>query len=730
MKKKTILLICLTAVIILVATMSRLAEIYLPDNNSRLFVKEGWLYRWGTSPVDKEGHPLWAQDDFHEGWSPMLFAGQPPGRDGQDTLWLKVQLPAGQYENPALYLKFVRQNFILYHNNKVIYRHGELPAPHTERYQPWLPAYLVMLPDHFNGGTVVFQISSPFNSIGIHSPVELASLHTLLRNKLNDDLFKILNGVIMLFLGSGAFILYLRIRESGYGYFCGYVLMVALLNVSSAFAKDFFYDAPSVWTGLIVFASGALQIFWQGFLQIFASVERRRHVRRVMQATIAVLGSIYVLFIYNATFMPLVIGVAFLIALTNYLLMWWVLLPIVSHNLSAQLFAAGTTVWILFYLSDAVILQFFPQAHHLHIYYGQFVEAVALTGILVLRFVSVKKANREYLEEVAQKNTQLQQMQNQLQQWNAALEETVAARTAELRVITESAKDAIIMMDPQGRISFWNPAAEDILGYKQEEALGQNLHRLLAPPRYHADHDTAYGYYLKTGHGNAVGKTLELEACHKDGHEIPVELALSAVQAQDGWHAVGIMRDITERKRLESEIRHLATHDALTGLPTRRLIDERFTMTFSIARRYKTKMAVMFLDLDGFKAINDNHGHDFGDAILQHVAVQLRSSIRETDTVGRIGGDEFLVIAGEIYTRDDAEQIANKIIPAINTPFVLNGLEVSVGVSIGIALYPDDGDNISHLIKQADRAMYEAKKSGKNGYGFAGNVFVDKRLLV
>ncbi len=357
-------------------------------------------------------------------------------------------------------------------------------------------------------------------------------------------------------------------------------------------------------------------------------------------------------------------------------------------------------------------------------------EAVALTGILVLRFVSVKKANREYLEEVAQKNTQLQQMQNQLQQWNAALEETVAARTAELRVITESAKDAIIMMDPQGRISFWNPAAEDILGYKQEEALGQNLHRLLAPPRYHADHDTAYGYYLKTGHGNAVGKTLELEACHKDGHEIPVELALSAVQAQDGWHAVGIMRDITERKRLESEIRHLATHDALTGLPTRRLIDERFTMTFSIARRYKTKMAVMFLDLDGFKAINDNHGHDFGDAILQHVAVQLRSSIRETDTVGRIGGDEFLVIAGEIYTRDDAEQIANKIIPAINTPFVLNGLEVSVGVSIGIALYPDDGDNISHLIKQADRAMYEAKKSGKNGYGFAGNVFVDKRLLV
>lgn len=226
------------------------------------------------------------------------------------------------------------------------------------------------------------------------------------------------------------------------------MLMVALLNVSSAFAKDF-YDAPSVWTGLIVFASGALQIFWQGFLQILprgapsscsagnASNDccAREHIRT---------------FIYNARLCSL-LWVCVSDRPNNY---FRDVVGTAADNLTAiwkgDFNCCGATVWILFYLSDAVILQFFPQAHHLHIYYGQFVEAVALTGILVLRFVSVKKANREYLEEVAQEKYATPADAESV----AAMEcgtgrDTVAARTAELRVITESAKDAIIMMDPQ-----------------------------------------------------------------------------------------------------------------------------------------------------------------------------------------------------------------------------------------------------------------------------------------
>lgn len=724
MKKSTILLLTLVVGIVLVALISRLAEVYLPDRSARVFVKEGWQYQWGASPVNEAGQPLWAQDDFQEGFRPMEFGGKPPGRDGHDTLWLKVSLPEGRYENPALYIKFIRQNFILYHGNRVIYRHGELPAPPAERYQPWMPPHLVMLPSDFKGGTVTFQISSAYDSIGIYSPMEVASLNTLLGNKVNDDLFKVINGVIMLSLGCGASILYLRLRDSEYGYFSGYVFMVSLLNLSSTFVKDFVYPAPSFWTAVIVFAAMALQISWQGFLRIFAADRRRRHVGQIMGATIAVAGSTFLLFLYNATFIPLAIGVSSLITLANYLLMWWVLLPLIRQNLSAQLFAAATTVWMVFFLSDAVVLQFVPQVHNLHTYYGQFVEAVAFTAILSLRFLAVKKANQQYVQEVAEKNVQLQQMQDTLQQWNTTLEEIVATRTTELQVIADTAKDAIIMMDPTGRISFWNPGAQEMLGYKREEALGLDLHRLLTPARYHSDHDRAYEHFLQTGQGNAVGKTVELEACHKDGHEIPVELSLSAVELRDGWHGVGILRDITDRKRLEAEIRHMANHDALTGLPSRRLLDEQFRLALATARRHHGKLAVLFMDLDGFKAINDSFGHEVGDTMLRHVAAQLRGCIRESDTVGRCGGDEFLVIAADIHRPDDAAQIADKIIAAINRPLILGSQQAVVGVSIGIALYPDDGQTIVDLIKIADQAMYAAKKEGKNRYRFAGNEFL------
>ena len=855
MKKNSILLIFLTAAIVMASSAARLSGGDILGSSPRLFLQDGWEYRWGTSPTDSHGRPLWAQDNSDTGWMPLQSAGQPPGRDGHDTLWLKVRLPEGPYEHPALYLKFVRQNFALYYNGQSIYRYRDLPATKAERYQPWLPAHFVILPDDFNGGTLVWQISSAYPSIGIHSPVELASFREMMNNKLRDDLFKLITGAVMLFAGISLFILYLRIREDSYRYCSGYLLMIALVNFGGTFIKDFFYNGPTFWTSLIIFCAGALQIFWLGFLQSLAAASRRGSVRRMMRCTIAVMALTYLLFLFDATFMPLVIGVAFLMALANYLLMWWALMPVMRKNFTAQIFAAGATVWICFYLGDAIVLQFFPQTHYLHNAYGQFTEAVALSVILGLRIAATHRANQAYSGEMIRKNVQLEQMKNQLQQWNAALEETVAARTAELvaneqelrdsrekyrslheqsfeaialmdpasrliievnprftewfgyrlpddaplplekivldssvfdrheramqstgglaaerrpyrhkngtlvfmergvslvtiqghklvmftfrsiaeqmeqeealkesearlRALAESAMDAIIMMDPQGLISFWNPAAERILGYRTDEAVGQKLHQLIAPQRYHADHETAYAKFLHTGSGNAIGKMTELSARHQDGHEITVELSLSAVRMRDGWHAVGIIRDITERKRLEKEISHLATHDALTGLPTRRLMADRLAAAMVMAGRHHTQVAVLFMDLDGFKAVNDTWGHDFGDALLQYVATVLRQCMGETDTVGRVGGDEFLVIAG-VGTRDEAAQLAARIISDIRTPLVLDGRRVSVGVSIGIALYPDGSEDGPELIKLADKAMYQAKQTGKNRFRFA-----------
>jgi len=296
-----------------------------------------------------------------------------------------------------------------------------------------------------------------------------------------------------------------------------------------------------------------------------------------------------------------------------------------------------------------------------------------------------------------------------------------ALRTSEerLRSITASARDAIVMMDSRGCITYWNPAAEEILGYRPEEAIGKNLHDLLAPGRYQAAHLAAFPEFRRTGRGEAVGTTLDLFAKRKDGREVAVALSLSAVLQYGEWHAVGIIRDITERLQAEEKIRHMANHDALTDLPTLRLANDRLYMALNDARRNRTKVAVMFMDLDGFKSVNDSLGHEAGDDVLKQVARRLLSCVREVDTVARVGGDEFLVVASGIRAPENAAQIAEKLVSLIAQPIPLNGKQAVVGASVGIALFPDDGEDSDQLVKLADEAMYVVKKSGKNGYGFA-----------
>ncbi len=181
----------------------------------------------------------------------------------------------------------------------------------------------------------------------------------------------------------------------------------------------------------------------------------------------------------------------------------------------------------------------------------------------------------------------------------------------------------------------------------------------------------------------------------------------------------GINFDITKQKKAEDKIQYIADHDALTGLPTLRMAKDRMSMTINTARRNKTLAAVMFIDLDGFKSVNDNYGHEAGDALLKDVSKRFLSSVRETDTVARIGGDEFLIASSEIKSSKDAARIAEKLAKIVSQVFTFRDHKITVGASIGIALYPNNGEDIDVLIKQADRAMYEIKNSGKNGYVFA-----------
>jgi diguanylate cyclase (GGDEF)-like protein/PAS domain S-box-containing protein len=596
-------------------------------------------------------------------------------------------------------------------------------------------------------------------------------------------------------------------------------------------------------------------------------------------------------------------------------------------------------------------------------------------------------------------------------------EDELRKRGKSIRAITDSANDAIIMMDNDGNISYWNPAAEHILGYKREEVIGLNLHDLLTPERFLPSYRAAYPEFQKTGKGNAIGKTLELAALRKDGKEIDITLSLSAVNIKGAWYAVGIIQDISERKlshelirlrlslfefatkhsldellqktldevgvlvnspiafyhfleedqntlslqawstrtlnefcktegkgmhyeidqagvwvdcvrerkavvhndynslpnrkglpkghaavirelvvpimrggnivailgvgnkpveytqkdieivsyladvaweiaerkkaeeernkysidlrermkelkclysvseivrredisqeeilklcpdiisqayqfpeitacriiwgdheyktenfrktewsqsfdimvnsqkagsievdciggknqecyddfflaeernllknitellgrsaerkQAEEQIKHLATHDPLTDLPTLRLVEDRLAMAMELAKRHKKKTAVLFIDLDGFKNVNDTLGHDAGDYLLKTLAQHFLTCIRKTDTISRIGGDEFLLVAGELKSVDDATKIAQKVLKLVSRPVQIEGQKLSVSASIGIAFYPDHGEDIKELIRLADEAMYRVKNSGKNGFAFA-----------
>jgi len=216
---------------------------------------------------------------------------------------------------------------------------------------------------------------------------------------------------------------------------------------------------------------------------------------------------------------------------------------------------------------------------------------------------------------------------------------------------------------------------------------------------------------LRTGH-------LQQEwICRRfDGEEFPVEILSSVIDWQDQKILYMVWRDITERKRIEEAIRHLAYHDVLTGLPNRMLFADRLILAIAQAKRRQGTMAIMMLDLDGFKTVNDSFGHHIGDQLLQSVGERLARTLREEDTLARMGGDEFMILLPVIREAANSSQIAEKILAAFRKPFFCEGNELFTSASIGIAIYPGNGEDMDSLMKHADTAMYQAKARGRNMY--------------
>jgi diguanylate cyclase (GGDEF)-like protein/PAS domain S-box-containing protein len=422
-------------------------------------------------------------------------------------------------------------------------------------------------------------------------------------------------------------------------------------------------------------------------------------------------------------------------------------------------------------------------------------------------------------------------------------QQALQASEARFRGMSASAQDGIIEMDPDGKVSYWNPAAERLFGFSEAEAMGQNLHRLMTPQRFHSAFHAQFGGFQETGEGILIGKATELVALDKSGHEFPVEISIAAIRDNVGFRAIGIVRDIRQRKEAERGLRlgssvikqasegiivtdargaismvnpafsrltgyseeeviganpkilqsgrhdaefytrmwaamlehgywqgevwnrrksgeiypewlslsvikdgdgrisnfvamfsdisklkeaeedleRMAFYDALTGLPNRLLFRERLDRSLKAARRADAhRTAVLYLDLDKFKAVNDTYGHTTGDALLQEVARRLGETVREVDTVARLGGDEFAIVLHEVPDAEAPQRIAEKIIVAINEPVFVAGHHCHVGTSIGIAIAPDHAQEAAALVELADAAMYAAKKSGRNCYAVHG----------
>lgn len=291
------------------------------------------------------------------------------------------------------------------------------------------------------------------------------------------------------------------------------------------------------------------------------------------------------------------------------------------------------------------------------------------------------------------------------------------------RFIVNNSPDIIFILDSKCHFSFINSKIETLLSYPRSELIGKHISVLIDEE----DLEKANYFFEHSVHPHLGIQTTELmlkphkPVSNKQHYELslwPIDEVENrgGLNSNQNYRIYGTARDISERTEAEAFINFQAYHDLLTRLPNRSLFKDRLSVAINQAQRNKTQLAVMFIDLDRFKIINDSLGHTMGDRLLQAVSQRLQTCLRRGDTLSRFGGDEFTLLLPDVKDSEAATQIAEKILIDIKKPFHLSGHELHVGASIGIALYPDSGDNLDSLIKNADIAMYRVKKTGKDGY--------------
>ena len=346
------------------------------------------------------------------------------------------------------------------------------------------------------------------------------------------------------------------------------------------------------------------------------------------------------------------------------------------------------------------------------------------------RTQELNEANRAMRLEILARersNRQLAQKNRELLETGEALRES----EGRLRAILETAIEGIITIDEQGLIRSFNAAATRIFGYSLQEVLGENV-RMLMPEPHRGEHNAYLQSYLATGIKRILGTDRDVTGLRKDGNSVPVSLSVSETVLGSRRIFTGIVRDVSERKRFEDELRnskdraeHAALHDKLTGLPNRALLQDRLTMAIERRKRNPNyHFALLFLDFDRFKMINDSLGHDAGDDLLVAISDRLISALRTTDSVGRpdpsmaarMGGDEFVILTDELKNSLDVSVVAQRLLDALAKPYNVRGHSAMVTASIGITTSDANYQTADEMLRDADIAMYRAKASGKARY--------------
>ncbi len=311
-----------------------------------------------------------------------------------------------------------------------------------------------------------------------------------------------------------------------------------------------------------------------------------------------------------------------------------------------------------------------------------------------------------------------------LQSGRNAAERVSRENEKKMRAVLDGALDAILTIDDSGKLVEFNPAAERMFGHAKEDVLGRTMSEIIIPARFRNAHDEGHQRFVQTKEKHIFNQRIELIAMRSDGTEFPVELTLNALN-EDGLSLVtGFLRDISEQKKAQQEIENFAYYDVLTGLPNRRLLVDRFQHAVLLSQRSNTYCAMMFLDLDNFKTLNDSKGHDIGDQLLVEVARRIQHTLRAGDTVARLSGDEFVVILEGLSSNislayQQASEVAQKLLEQLNASYNLGLFEFNTSGSLGVTLFRDNQLNSFEMhLRHADAAMYQAKASGRNTYRF------------